>query len=122
MEKTSDFGGFSPDFIRYSVELKREQANAKKDYWISCGSVLFEGDEALKQKWTAFVVENINGAYTGIGIDELLQVMSMIKMQVPSNIVCEVIQQMPEKEFVMYNIGQFVHPEFIPTSGSMGLR
>lgn len=122
MERTVDLEGFSPDFVRYSVELKRAQVNGKKDYWISCGNVLFEDDEALKQKWAAFVVENINGAYTGIGIDELLQVMSMIKMQVPSEVVWEVIQQMPEKDFVMYNLGLFVHPEFIPTGGSKGFR
>ena len=58
MERAVDLEGFSPDFVRYSVELKIAQANGKKDYWISCGNVLFKDDEALKQKWAAFVVEN----------------------------------------------------------------
>lgn len=43
-------------------------------------------------------------------------------MQVPSEVVWEVIQQMPEKDFVMYNLGLFVHPEFFLTGGSKGFR
>ena len=39
MERAVDLEGFSPDFVRYSVELKIAQANGKKDYWISCGNV-----------------------------------------------------------------------------------
>jgi len=117
MEKTSDLDILDPNFIRYTVELKRAQSNKKKDYWISCGDVLFDEDESLKQKWSSFVVENINGAYAGIGIDEILQIISMIKMQVPSHIIGAVIEQMPERDFLMYNLGLFVHPELIPTIG-----
>ena len=118
MEGTSNLESLDPNFIRYAVELKRAQANGKKDYWISCGDVLFDGDESLKQKWYSFVVENINGTYAGIGVDEILQIISMVKMQVPSHIIGEVLEQMPERDFVMYNLELFVHPELIPTIGS----
>lgn len=104
--------------LRYNKEIKKEFAMGKKNYWISCGNVLFNGDEALKHKWEEFVTENIDGVYAGAGIDEMIQIISMIQMQIPSEEILQVIEQLPDKNFVLYNLGMFVHPELIPKEDS----
>lgn len=95
------------------VKFKLENAMRKKDYWIACGKTLLEDNGNLAHKWEEFVIESINSFGEGILIDEMLQIMSMIKMNVPSKQIKEVLDKIESKGTVISYLSGFIHPEYL---------
>lgn len=105
--------GLTPENVNFAVNIRKQQDIGKIPYWIKCGEALLGDDEVMKEKWSWFIDKTVNGIYGGIGIDEMLQIMSMFKMNMPMNYIKEIYDQMPESEIVIGYLGMFVHPDLL---------
>ena len=94
--------------------LEKENAQGKIGYWQTVGTAVLDNDE-LSEKWCAFVEKQVNNVVTsGALLDETLQVMTMIKSNMPSEIIAQTIKQIPHGQTVLDSyLRGFIHPEIL---------
>ena len=94
--------------------LEKENVQRKIGYWQIAGSALLEND-GLSEKWSAFVEQQANNDFVrGALLDETLQIMSMIKANVPADKIALTLEQIEGGETVLDDyLGAFIHPEIL---------
>jgi len=98
------------EFLKKKEEFEIEDARRKAPYRISVGQALLNNDE-LNEKWSKFVNDSTNGINHGILLDETLQIMGMIKADVPSEKIRETLAKLPNNRTIITYLGAFIHPE-----------
>lgn len=106
MEKT--------EVIALMNNIEKGKAQRKIGYWQTVGTALLGNDE-LSVRWCAFVEQQANDDFArGALLDETLQVMTMIKSNMPSEIIAQTIKQIPSGQTILdAYLGAFIHPEIL---------
>lgn len=102
------------EVITLMQNIEKEKAKNKIGYWQTVG-ISFLDNDVLREKWCAFVESQANDDYTrGSLLDETLQIISMIKSNVPSEVIAQTIKQIPEGQTILHEyLGAFIHPEIL---------
>ncbi len=67
------------------------QAQENVDYWKSVGAAIL--DESLIEKWNNFVDKRVNSYLKGSHLNEILQIISMIKANIPYEKIAQVLSK-----------------------------
>lgn len=97
-------------------ETAMERARNKMGYWKEAGSALLASDgQGLVEKWCDFVDKHVTSDFTkGELLDEMLQIMSMIKLNLPYEVIAKTVMQIPDGLIIIdYYLGAFIHPEIL---------
>lgn len=106
MEKT--------EVINLMNNIEKEKAQRKIGYWQTAGNAILDNNE-LSEKWCVFVEQQANSDFAmGALLDETLQIMTMIKSNVPSEIIAQTIKTIPNGQTIIdAYLGAFIHPEIL---------
>ena len=106
MEKT--------EVINLMNQFEKERAQAKVAYWINAGSAILDS-EVSQAKWGAFVEKQAADDFArGALIDETLQVMTMLKANLPYEMIAQTVASLPSGQTILdVYLSEFVHPEII---------
>lgn len=89
------------------------EAQKKKDYWKACGTALLSGEFGMVEKWCSFVDEQAdNTVACGDLLDELLQVIALIKAGVDYEKIKTVVSAVNSQTLIDY-LYRFIHPELV---------
>lgn len=101
------------EIVSLMNNIELENAQAKINYWKAVGTAML--DESLGEKWCNFVEKHANDDYTrGVFLDEMLQIISMIKANIPYETIAQVLSQIPDEKSIVHNyLGAFIHPEIL---------
>lgn len=102
------------EFVVISNEIKKHEAISKIEYWKKVGSALLDSDELI-EKWCLFVEQQANDDFSrGALLDETLQIMSMIKLNVPFEVIAQTISNIPSGQTILDSyLSGFIHPEIL---------
>ena len=98
----------------FKQKFEQMQAVKKMNYWKQTGIALLEGT-GLEEKWCSFVKSQIEDEYIrGAFIDEILQVISMIKLDIPYKVISQIIQNIPDDNKIFKsNLNMFIDSSII---------
>lgn len=93
---------------------EKGRAQRKLGYWQTAGNAILNNDE-LGEKWCAFVEEQVNDDMaTGVLLDETLQIMTMIRSNMPLEIIAQTVKQIPGGQTIIDEyLSGFVRPEIL---------
>ena len=102
------------EVIELIQDLAKEEAESKIGYWETAGTAIL-GDNELSAKWCSFVQSKANNNFeNGAFLDETLQIMSMIKSNIPYELIAQTIKQIPNGQTIIDSyLGAFIHPEIL---------
>lgn len=102
------------EVISLMNKIEKEKAQRKIDYWQTVGSSFLESD-GLGEKWCSFVEQQANDDFArGALIDETLQIISMIKSNIPTEKIALTIEQISGGQTILDDyLGAFIHPEIL---------
>lgn len=102
------------EVISLMHNIEKERAQKKLGYWQTAGNAILNNDE-LGEKWCAFVEKQVNDDMaTGALLDETLQIMAMIRSNMPLEIIAQTVKQIPGGQSIIdAYLGAFVHPEIL---------
>ena len=106
MEKT--------EVISLIQSIEKGNAQKKISYWQTAGKALL-GNVELGEKWCMFVEQQANDDFVrGALLDETLQIITMIKANVPFEIIAQTIMQIPSGQSIIdAYLSAFIHPEIL---------
>lgn len=100
------------DIINLINSIEKEKAKLKMGYWKATGTAMLHQD-GLDKKWNEFVERKVNED-GGILLDETLQIISMIKANIPSLVIRRTINQISSGKTILDEyLPMFVYPEII---------
>ena len=102
------------EVIASMINIEKGKAQRKIDYWQTAGKAILDENE-LSEKWCAFVEQQANDDFTrGVLLDETLQIMTMIKSNMPFEIIAQTIKKIPNGQTIIDDyLGAFIHPEIL---------
>ena len=100
------------EFLKKKEELEIAEARRMMPFRISVGQALLN-DERLNDKWSDFVKTETEGIGHGILLDETLQIMGLIKADVPKDKIRESLSIINNNRSIITNLSAFIHPEIL---------
>lgn len=101
------------EFFKMQKEIEMDEARKMAPYRISVGQALLNDDE-LNEKWAKFVNFSSNDKfYSGTHLDEMLQIIGMVKAGVPSEKIKEALSNYGSKGTLIHYLKEFIDPEII---------
>jgi len=104
------------EFAHAMANIEKSNAVQKKEYWINCGSLLLADNSFMVEKWRNFVEQNVSNEYTtGMLLDETLQIMAMIKNNIPCDQIKMILDLLhcDSKKIIISYLSVFVQPEIL---------
>lgn len=99
--------------MNFHNQMNYFEAEDKKDYWKACGTAILSGELGMVDKWCSFVNKQFDNTFScGDLLDELLQVMTMIKAGVDHETIKQVISLVYSQTLIDY-LYMFVKPELV---------
>ena len=105
---------FEDNALNLMREIESGVARSKIGYWKEAGMALL-GNDDLGEKWCEFVESQANDFFKrGLLLDETLQIISMIKANVPFKAISQVIGFIQNGQIILDEyLGMFVRPEIL---------
>ncbi len=97
------------------ADYENSYANKMKDYWESCGPILFGNNDILVEKWRTFVETQVSHSFVrGALMDQTIQIIQMINSNIPIELIAQTINKIPGgKTIVDSYLWAFIHPEIV---------
>ena len=102
------------EIISLIKNIEKQNARMKIGYWETVGTALL-GNGELGEKWCSFVQSQVNNDFlNGEMIDETLQIISMIKSNIPYEVIAQAIKRISGGRTIIDTyLGAFIHPEVL---------
>ena len=102
------------EIISLMNKIEKLKVQRKISYWQTAGNAILNNNE-LNEKWCIFVEQQANSDFEiGILLDETLQIMTMIKSNVPLEIIAQTIKEIPDGQTIIDEyLPGFIHPEIL---------
>ncbi len=102
------------ELVNIMQKIEQNKAVAKMGYWKTVGEALLESD-GLSEKWDYFVESQVKDPFArGDLIDETLQIMSMIKGNLPVSTIAQTIERIPGGQTILDSyLCAFIHPDIL---------